>query len=936
MTVDNLELEISASSDSAVKNLKETKSALKEVKAVTDEKFKNPLAELANATEVDTLRAKLASLKKGLEEAIAGGKASKAINYRLQILRTEKAIKNIELAALKATETNEKMAASFEAVARAAGSLKDSMPEDYDPRHPTTKPSKWAEELRDGISKSENPGLKSIKDALDPNDVEAAENAVKKATSVLSVFGRALESVRSVFRRTSDTASTSAKSIRESVEDMKESASGATADPVSETVRHSIENASKLDVMRTKLALLRLAMKEAFDDGNVAKANNIRGQILNLESALEKAEKSAVKADESLKKVKKSIGETFMKGIGSVAKRVGNGIAGAFKRIGDRAKESVKPINNFLSSLGRIAFYRLIRAMIKAIAQAFKEGLENAYKFSAGIATSGHRFAEAMDSMKSSSTQMKAQLGSAFISLLAAIRPVVNALINLVIMAANALSQLIAAFTGSTYLRANIVADHFADTMEKGGAAAKEWKNQLLGFDEINRLEEPNSGGGGGGASGIDPSKLYQDTKIDEAIKKFVDDFKSAIRRGDWSGAGKMLGEKIMSLFPSAEKWREWGEKLGRGLDGVLQTIYSTIHAIDFGDLGGRIAGFFNGMFERIDFSYLGALLVNKFTVALDFFGGFLGTLDWGELGKAIGDFLLGALDEASTWLSNHDWEQIGRNIYTKFKELIRGINFKDLARSFFRFLSEAFVALKNLLKGFFAPVIERLSTFFHDEFGDIAAQCWEGFKVGLTGALFGTSSTFSGVPVETWMDKNFAQPVIVGAKVGLKIGSPSKEFEEVGRYTIEGFRDGMDSAWSIVEHFFDKAFGGLFTWCRSAHDWIQDILTGIGLINSNPPGSTWSSGGGFSGSKGKFASGGFPMTGQLFLAREAGPELVGTMNGQTAVANNDQIISGIRQGVYEAVSAAMNGQGGETVVRVYLDSREIKTGQQRLARAMG
>ena len=47
-------------------------------------------------------------------------------------------------------------------------------------------------------------------------------------------------------------------------------------------------------------------------------------------------------------------------------------------------------------------------------------------------------------------------------------------------------------------------------------------------------------------------------------------------------------------------------------------------------------------------------------------------------------------------------------------------------------------------------------------------------------------------------------------------------------------------------------------------------------------------------------------------------PEMVGRIGNRTAVANNDQIISGIRQGVYEAVSQAMqNVSGGETVLKV-------------------
>lgn len=49
------------------------------------------------------------------------------------------------------------------------------------------------------------------------------------------------------------------------------------------------------------------------------------------------------------------------------------------------------------------------------------------------------------------------------------------------------------------------------------------------------------------------------------------------------------------------------------------------------------------------------------------------------------------------------------------------------------------------------------------------------------------------------------------------------------------------------------------------------------------------------------YASGGFPEMGQLFIANEAGPEMVGSMDGKTAVANNGQIVAGIRAGVRDA-----------------------------------
>lgn len=56
-----------------------------------------------------------------------------------------------------------------------------------------------------------------------------------------------------------------------------------------------------------------------------------------------------------------------------------------------------------------------------------------------------------------------------------------------------------------------------------------------------------------------------------------------------------------------------------------------------------------------------------------------------------------------------------------------------------------------------------------------------------------------------------------------------------------------------------------------------------------------------FFGSINQYATGGYPTSGQLFIANEAGAEMVGTIGGRTAVANNDQIVEGISRGVAAA-----------------------------------
>ena len=85
-------------------------------------------------------------------------------------------------------------------------------------------------------------------------------------------------------------------------------------------------------------------------------------------------------------------------------------------------------------------------------------------------------------------------------------------------------------------------------------------------------------------------------------------------------------------------------------------------------------------------------------------------------------------------------------------------------------------------------------------------------------------------------------------------------------------------------------------------------------------------------------ASGGFVGEGQMFIAREAGPELVGSMNGRTTVANNDQIVEGISEGVYSAVLAAMSqGSNNNTSsVNVYLDGKQITAAVEKRQRERG
>lgn len=68
------------------------------------------------------------------------------------------------------------------------------------------------------------------------------------------------------------------------------------------------------------------------------------------------------------------------------------------------------------------------------------------------------------------------------------------------------------------------------------------------------------------------------------------------------------------------------------------------------------------------------------------------------------------------------------------------------------------------------------------------------------------------------------------------------------------------------------------------------------------------------------YAGGGFPVEGQIFMARENGPELVGNIGRKTAVVNNPQIVESVSAGVAKAVSSVIgrsSGESGDIVIQV-------------------
>ena len=86
------------------------------------------------------------------------------------------------------------------------------------------------------------------------------------------------------------------------------------------------------------------------------------------------------------------------------------------------------------------------------------------------------------------------------------------------------------------------------------------------------------------------------------------------------------------------------------------------------------------------------------------------------------------------------------------------------------------------------------------------------------------------------------------------------------------------------------------------------------------------------------YAKGGFPNVGEMFIAREKGPEMVGKIGRKNAVANNNQITSGIKQAVIEGmmeVFMATGGVGGSDNKPIHVYAELRTESDEVLARAV-
>lgn len=199
--------------------------------------------------------------------------------------------------------------------------------------------------------------------------------------------------------------------------------------------------------------------------------------------------------------------------------------------------------------------------------------------------------------------------------------------------------------------------------------------------------------------------------------------------------------------------------------------------------------------------------------------------------------------------------------------------------------------------------------------------------SIPLTFPAINTSSVTNAVSALSGSLSNITS-AIGGAMsgIGSAIGNAGSMIGSVGKTILESLGGAASNAMAALGEAFSSWGAKVMAACGIAAAAIAAVVVAVVALNSQTAGmggsalagilKTGTAVGTLTGAATyAYASGGFPDEGQLFIAREAGAEMVGSIGRRTAVANNDQIVDAVSAGVASAVAGVVGngGAGGDS-----------------------
>lgn len=503
-----------------------------------------------------------------------------------------------------------------------------------------------------------------------------------------------------------------------------------------------------------------------------------------------------------------------------------------------------------------------------------------------------------------------------------------------------------ASSASSSMASAAVASGDMADNMGSAAKSAKDMKNSLAAFDEINNLTSSSGSGGsggggsggGGGASGIDfgefSGELFSEVTVNPEIEAATAKLKEMLE------ALKKTAEPATDALKKL--WDEGLAKLGNFTWTALRDFWEYfLKPIGTWVLGDGMPEFFNitnDLLNDIDWEKLNDSLKDLW-IALEPFTE--------HIGEGMLWFYKNVMVPIGKWTANY----ILPEFFEELADALNGVNYYlDKVKPLFDALEEFLDGInKKLENSAFNKGIDKingfldrlgikvelpsLEEFFSDRAVDNALRSVGAFDTIMTFADI--MQTLQGL--ETWWKEHVSPYLDIElwrqswSVIKTTLKEKWDETVQQWKSDISNWWNGSVMSWfsadkwssglSGVKTGFESAFNSAFDgvkqlWNRFA-EWLNQKLN-FDIDPIEIAGVQIFDGANISlGKLPTFASGGFPEMGQVFIARESGPEMVGRIGNRNTVANNDQIVDAISKGVYMAMTSS-SGTNEDTLYRAF------------------
>ena len=584
-----------------------------------------------------------------------------------------------------------------------------------------------------------------------------------------------------------------------------------------------------------------------------------------------------------------------------------------FKTLAKPLKPAIEGLSKITHMVGRILAYRALRKLFALISEGVKAGIENLYAYSQNLGTVFH---SNMDRMKESALLVKNATAAMVAPIINYVTPALVRLADLFANIANQIGFFIAKLTGAASFSAAI-----RGNLSSAASAAKDLKKQVFGFDELNILNAPSGGGAAENAGAY-----FEEWDTGGSMDALTENIRAAIQAKNFLIIGDAIAAKLNDVIARLPV-DKWGQNIGTKVNNAVDLARGFLGKFNSTALGAKLASLINNTIGTINWQNVGSVIAQGLEAAMDFIAGFITEFEPAGLAHAIQGILTGWFDSLKEWIIAKDWKNLGETLINKLIEFLGDQGWSKVASAFFGLLGSAFAAAVSLISGAIQSVVASIKAYFAKFIDVDGKQAWENRgKAILEGILAGIWNAIRGIGA--WIDKNIITPFLEAIDKALGLDGD----------------ESLSEGWKRGKEFMESFLGGLTSVAKKLRDWwktnVSDVLhtaavnTSMSLSVSNDSRPKF------------FANGGFPDQGSLFIANEAGPELVGTIGNRTAVTNQDQFTQGLYNANMPVVSAVIDmAQSIVTAINnkdtsTYLDGRELASSLykplQRVASSRG